>query len=714
MRTDEYVKYSFENHFHKFKHRNIVIYGTGPNTKVILEHFSDYNIVGLMDAFKKEEAIFGKPLLTFEDVRRLNVDLIIIISNKWSLKTVYNRIRNFCYSNQIPLYGINGKNLFDFFGSGHITQNALGYFGKYEEDLIKQIDEHDIISFDIFDTIIMRKTLYPMDVFDLVGDRAKKFGLDFPDFRKIRLKAEANNPDRGTNIFGIYKYLQTLTGISNAEREQLQQLEIEIEKQVIIRREKMVEILEYACKKGKRVYLISDMYLPRNTIEEILTNLGIHGYEDIFVSCDYVVGKCHGLFDIFKEKVPGHSYLHIGDNDLADGVAAENAGIDSFLIHSAFNLMQLSSYGSITKYFETVNDRSLVGLCIARVFNNPFSLSGTRGKPKVDNLYDVGYLFIGAIITNLVIWLINKLNEGKYENILFSARDGYLIQKLYDTARGELNLEGIPEGHYFHVSRKLSTLASMESEEDITWLAKYSSEYLPEMMIKSRFDLADDEVIPYDDLIYPDMISYALAHKEKIYAKSAKIRKNFMRYMENLELKHGEKYALFDFCAIGTAQYFLSKIIPFDVEGLYMCRYFNDENMVSHIDAKSLFSNLGSYSFDSYFFGHYLVFETMITSFSPSVISMDENGKPIYAAEVRSENQLKYVETMQSSIQDYFNEYIKTLYVKNKNINKEVSDMILNLMDEEYTDQCSELFDNITLIDDMGRGTLEIKQKLSE
>jgi len=713
MKSDEYVVHSFRAHFAAYKHKNIVLYGTGPHTKIILDHYSDYPIIGLMDGFKKEGEIYGKRLLTMEESLQLKVEMIIVVAHRWNLKTIYQRIRNVCFSNQILLYGINGRNLFDLFGSGHIAEESLDYFQVSENDLSKQIDGHEVISFDVFDTLIMRKTLYPADVLDLVGSKAERMGLDLPDFKKIRKKAEIENPDPGANIYSIYRYLQILTGISDADREQLMQEEIAVEKRVIIRREKMVEMLEYAHKAGKRVFLLSDMYLPRTIMEDILAGLGIRNYEDIWVSCDYGASKGNGLFDIFKAQVKGSSFLHIGDNEHADGLSAQKSGITPFLIQSALNLLQMSSYHSVVKYLGTINDRSMVGLCISRVFNNPFCLYGTRGRPMIDNVCDAGYLFFGPIITNFMLWLIEQLEQEEYEDILFSARDGYLIQQLYDHIVGALGLKNMPEGIYFQSSRKLCTVASVECEEDIVWLAKYRSEHSPEKMMAQRFELKEDEILPYIEGYYPDVVAYALAHKDKIYARSAQIRSRYLSYMEKIGLNPGKKYALFDFCAIGTSQYFLSKIVPFDVEGLFLCRYYDNGNIVSNVKAKSLFTNLSTYNNDSYFFGQYYVFETIITSFDPSVVNMNENGEPIFAPETRSEKQLAYVEKMQEAIRNYYMDYLGCLYVKNQSINREASDMILNLMDEGYTDKDSSIFDDIYLIDDMGRGTLEIKRKSS-
>lgn len=708
MTVDEYILYSFEQHFADWKNRNLVIYGTGPKTKLILEQFPDYHIVGVMDGLRPDCEFYGKPVLTYADVLRLKVDLIIVVAQMGSLKKIYGRISQFCYANQIDLTNINGQNLFDLFGIGHLTQESARYFKVSEKDLLKQIEEHDTISFDVFDTLIQRKTLLPQDVFDIVGHRAGCKGIQIPDFKKVRLRAEAENPSNGTDIYGIYDYLQDLTGISAEEKQYLCQLEITVERQVIIPRKKMMEIFEYALRSGKKVSLISDMYLPKGVMEEILAGLGICGYEDIFVSCDYGLTKESGLYELYRQKTSGKTYLHIGDNPHADGCCAHKAGLDFFLIQNAYQMMQMSSYQRLTKHLRTVNERSLAGLCISRVFNNPFSLYDTYGKPKINNIADAGYVFFGAIITNFIIWLVRELEQNQYEDILFSARDGYLIQELYHTALQELKLTELPEGIYFQTSRKLCTVISMENDEDIDWLARYYAEYTPELMLQKRFDLAEADILPFDEDNYPDLTAYALAHKNKITEKSKQIRNNYLAYMIDIGLEEGKKYALFDFCATGTSQYFLAKAIPYRLEGLYLCRYYDHGNMVCDIKAKSLLSNHSRYNYNSYFFGHYIIFETFITSPAPSLNSMDEHGEPVYAEEVRSEKQLRYVREMQNTIREYFDDYLKLLYVPGETIDQEVSDRILNLMDEGYSD-IGDIFGDILIIDDMGRGIMPIR-----
>lgn len=707
---DKYIIDAFTKNFEGVKGKNIVIYGLGPKTEVILNNCpSDYNIIGLMDRYKTYGKMYGKKIISFEDFNTLKIDIIIVVSKMNNVKIIYDRIRDICYESGVKLYALNGKSLYELFGTERITLEGINYCTLNEDSLFEEINSHEAVSFDVFDTLVMRKTLFPRDVFDYIGIKAAENGIHIENFKLIRCMAEDENPIKHGNIYDIYDNLQRLTGITDSEREVLINLEVELEKKFTVPRKKIVEIFKHALKLQKKVYLISDMYLPKKVLEKILNNLGIEGYDDLLVSCDYKTNKETDLFKVYKEKVLASSYLHIGDNKNADGTSANNNGIDSYLIKSAYQMMQISSYAVMDKYIKTINERAILGLCIEKIFNNPFTLNNTYGKPNINSIADFGYTFIGAVITKYLLWLADELKNEKYDDVLFAARDGFLIQKLYNSLVKQLKLEGMPKGKYFYTSRKLCTLAAMDNEENIKWLAAYYDEYKPEEMVKKKFQLKEKEILPYDEKVYSSCEEYALAHKDKIFVKSKDVRDNYLKYMKKIGLEKGKKYAMFDLCAGGTVQYFLSKIVPFKLKGLYVGRYYHPRcNIFKNIDANSLFLNYGSYIYSSYFFGHYLFLETIITSFSPSIVSMDENGDPIYGKEVRSKHQLEFVKEMHRGIEEFFNDFIGRVYVKGESISNEFIDMLYNLMDEGYSKENYASSKFVELVDDMANRNMEL------
>ena len=708
----------FREKFRDCWNKKIVLYGKGPRTQRLIECCQDYNIVGVMDKREKEGSIYGKPILDYEAVQALGTDMIVAVARQENLKYIYNRIHEFCSYHGILLYDIEGNNLFITQKNTPFIIEPDPYFDIEEEELRSQIRTHDIISFDMFDTLVMRKTLYPTDVFEILEDRAKKRGIGVKNLKKFRRDAEIETISEIPDIYRIYEEFQRLTGIGDEQKKELLQLEIEIEKDVLIPRYKMVDLLKYALECGKRVYIISDMYLPAAILQNILQGLNISGYEKIFVSCEYHKNKVTGLYEVFKNTVKGDSYLHIGDNFHADGTYARQNGLDSFYIKKASEMLAISSYAVIQGYTKNVNERIMVGLFVAKAFNDPFSLSRTDGRLDIDRIYPLGYMFIGPLITRFVIWLVRQMTSSDYEEILFSARDGYLIQKLYDRYLEKHKIKNAPKGIYFLSSRHAAVCASMQTEEDIRWISSLPFFGTPEQMIHESFDLPEEDVLPYNNERYSSIVEYGLAHKEKIYENSKKLAEHFRTYMKKIGLKPGKTYALFDFVSSGTCHFSLSKIAFCRLEGIYMCNYDCQKPDWRALSSRGMYiqnrvtedNTYGAYISNNYFFGNYLFLETIITSLDSTLIGFTENGEPIYGEETRSHEEMQFVRDAQRGIEDFFNAYM-ALEVSEKEVSRKLVDKIYSFKDLRYTNEHCSILDNFYLREDMIHGSLPLGRK---
>ena len=72
------------------------------------------------------------------------------------------------------------------------------------EELIKR-DDISVISFDLFDTLLARPSVYPRDIFSLLQNQVKNtFNLDF---LKIRLSAEEELQDDYATFDQIYDHI---------------------------------------------------------------------------------------------------------------------------------------------------------------------------------------------------------------------------------------------------------------------------------------------------------------------------------------------------------------------------------------------------------------------------------------------------------------------------------------------------------------------------
>ena len=238
---------------------------------------------------------------------------------------------------------------------------------EYSFNGLKQlIDGYEAISFDIFDTLVMRTVYYNKDVFRIV---AGKYGEIVPNFFDIRVEAEFTlSRTRYPYMEEIYAYIAEKSGISKEVATEIMLYEIEVEREVIIPRYEMVDIFNYCKQAGKKVYIVSDMYMHKEDLEKIINDLGIVGYDKIFVSCEYDTSKPQRLFESYKGEITASSYLHIGDSFACDIEPSAKLGIDSFRLMMSSEIWEEKG----GKPSEDFVERREQAKYIAKEYNSPF------------------------------------------------------------------------------------------------------------------------------------------------------------------------------------------------------------------------------------------------------------------------------------------------------------------------------------------------------
>ena len=231
---------------------------------------------------------------------------------------------------------------------------------------MRLIDGYEAVSFDVFDTLVMRTVYFNQDVFRIV---ARNYRSAVPDFFEVRVRAERElSRTRYPYIEEIYDYVARACGIDRALAGEIMGYEIRTERRVIIARRSVVDIFDCCKRAGKKVYIVSDMYLHRRDLEDIINKIGIVGYDKIFVSCEYGTSKPQRLFECYKEEVKANSYLHIGDNFLCDVASAEKSGIENFRLKTSAEIWE-SRGGKVSEDFD---ERLRQAEYISEKFNNPF------------------------------------------------------------------------------------------------------------------------------------------------------------------------------------------------------------------------------------------------------------------------------------------------------------------------------------------------------
>lgn len=288
------------------------------------------------------------------------------------------------------------------------------------EKIIRQIEKYDVISFDIFDTLLKRNIKRPTDVFQYMEVKYGKVG-----FCKERIEAEKKarlkKNHREINLKDIYNELPY----------DLTKEELKTESDLLMVNESMLPVYKKALHE-KTVIITSDMYLPEEFVKNILKREGIFGYKKLYLSSTIGKTKSSGeLFDLIKKDIgPGKKIIHIGDSFKSDYKMPKSKGIDAIQIptiidNHAFKLKESNIECNILNSF----------------LNNTV-------QTQQSEYYRFGYERFGMFLWGYSQWLHKSLKASNINKVYFFSRDGLIMKKAFDILFDDI------ETHYLEVSRR--------------------------------------------------------------------------------------------------------------------------------------------------------------------------------------------------------------------------------------------------------------------
>ena len=536
----------------------------------------------------------------------------------------------------------------------------------YDRDLPARIRaairESDLVSFDIFDTLLLRRTLRPEDIFALTERRGLQRGLPVKNFARVRISAARES--RGADIYGIYDLLAGSQGWSAEERAEILALELETERSVIRPRREIVALLEFAREEGKRVVLTSDMYLPGPILEGLLQENGICGYERLFISCEEKKFKRTGLFEeVVRLAGPGKRILHIGDDRAADEWNSIAFGIESVILPSALTLAGERGWIRAINAASTLSERCLVGSAIAELFSDPFQDSDLRARPTEERLRRFAVGVVGPLMAGHTAWLLRQLAEERFDGVLFLSRDGYLPSLLYETLAASISL---PPAVYFYASRHSTFLLCADNEN---YFARMCESALSYHGLSARetlfrlFELREDQLLAQEE--GESDLDYCLRHRPLIENVVRDSREGYRVYSRRCGLRPGGRYAVVDLIATGTTQFFLSQALPFSLCGFYYGCYSHDARICPDISDYLSGNN-------ETLMNNYIELESFITSTEPSVDRVSPSGEVVFAPEVRTEEELREIDLVHRDALRFAKEYFASFYAPGEEISSAV------------------------------------------
>ncbi len=563
-----------------------------------------------------------------------------------------------------------------------------------------------LYSFDIFDTLITRKTAQPIGIFWEIESKLKKnkeYQSINPylisNFKNIRQTTENHIRDYNRSLYDvydikfedIYNEIAKNYSLSNEQKEILMQLEINTELENFVPIKSNIEKIKELVYNQKKVVLISDMYHSSETIRLFLLKFdNIFSNIPIFVSSEENLTKSSKkLFEKLHKKfnIKYSEWEHYGDNRFSDYEIPLSLGIKANRFE--YPELQLHEKILLENNIGNIELQKVIGVSkLTRLFKNK-------------NVYeDFGSNFIAPILISYCNFILDYSKRHNINTLYFIARDGYILKAITDHIINMKNME--IKTKYIYGSRlawQLPCFASRKIDiKDLLYVYKFDTKILFEMLNLSKAEIKrffPEKIINSKNISCSELdelcINFRYNKKfiKHLYDKYQKAYNLLKKYLLQ-EIDFSEKnFAFVDLRGSGNTQNMLatafSDIMPQDVTTFFY------ELSTTKVPENNICRIVYNYSNEVN-----IVLERIARAPHSQTIGYKEKDHLIYPVlEDSSENItiLSYLKGVENFIEQYFKLY------ENIDISTECSLKYLKYLSKNIDENTRKIIENVKFKD---------------
>lgn len=605
---------------------------------------------------------------------------IILIKLKWHYEIRKER-KGMIYLDQI----IKG-NIIDLLDRDASTEKMIAeeskvfyYLNNFRRlsvnKFVATIIDYDVISFDVFDTLIFRKIEKPNDIFNIMS---AEMGMN--DFISIRKTAETyardlKEMDCGSREVVLGEIYDVLSERFDVDRKWMDR-EIELEIELSVQNPYIHSVIDVLLGFRKKIVFMTDMYLPLDVIKRILEKNGYTQYDQIILSNEYDARKGDGtLQKILLEKYPKQSVIHLGDNYASDVEKSVKVGLDA---------------GYIPDGGFTFREAWLDGLA-GSFYRGVIQTNMNTGCWDKDIYYSHGYRTGGLLAAGFCDFINKIVSDKRIDKILFCSRDCDIIYKIYNRFYKKTDAEYVNISRYavFNITSE-HYLYDLAGRFILRYIKMYSSlKTISEILEETGYGYLIDELDKnnIDRYSFPSSIDekrireFIYSCSKLIYDHNKTAREAARKYFGDV-VGSAKNVLVVDIGWSGTCitalKYFVEKNlsdINCTISGALMCSNRNDvvknsvqfEDIVSYIN--SPFDNIDT---TRYIFPGppqsrdavamdmlHMPLEYLFTSLESTLLGydFDENGNVIFNYSDKTANNPEQIKSMQCGIMDFVEAY---------------------------------------------------------
>ena len=487
-----------------------------------------------------------------------------------------------------------------------------------------------MVSFDIFDTLIIRDFYQPIDLFKYIEVKHQ-----LSNFQKKRSEAEKKSRLKYSDKADI-----TYDNIYENLKENDKSLEENVERKTCVANEEIRQLYDYACSLNKQIIAISDMYLYPSVIKQILDENGFIDIDKIYVSGFLNMRKSSGklyLYVINDLGVNAEDIVHIGDNHNSDYVQASKLGIHGIYYRSFRDRLKETSNIYLLNKLKKHNTPQ--ASLLSGMYSNEYFTKNNYWQ-------QFGFQYGGVILYNFIQYVYAYCQKNHISRIYFMARDGKIMKEVFDTLYG--NDKNI-KTYYMYASRRLffaPSLQKLDEETLNTLTASSRGTSFFTIIKKLDYDWLIDRAKDYfNDISLPvkspsdreEIKQFLRMNQKDILLESEKERKNLMRYLKNISFFEDNNKLIVDVGWHSSSQKFLESMINEKLHAVYFGTNkltYDHEYINGYFFHKGLPQKSNNLIYSS---GSVAVFELLFIGDHHSIMKLDHNLNPVFNTETEEE-----------------------------------------------------------------------------
>ncbi|HUA04683.1 MAG TPA: hypothetical protein VMB27_12315 [Solirubrobacteraceae bacterium] len=307
-----------------------------------------------------------------------------------------------------------------------------------------------VLSLDCFDTLLWRRVPKPADAFHLLGEELHERGalagsISPATFATMRIVAEQLARQRKVSQTGSHEinlgdiYAEFRGDVTPLSVDELRSAELALERRITIADGPLAQTLSrLAAELDLRVVFVSDMYLSSAEIGSLIDRPEMAGLAraEVISSADLGIGKENGLWQLLPERwgVSRAEIVHVGNNPVADVAAPRTAGVRAVYWAElperlgAIVTAEGCHTGADAKVrVPSTDDRGLTALRGRAAF------AATSAGHDDTVAFHTGTSVLGPVMTGYAEWVQRRTAELGITRALCVMREGRLLKELIES-----------------------------------------------------------------------------------------------------------------------------------------------------------------------------------------------------------------------------------------------------------------------------------------